>query len=191
MKKLIVVIAAVAMMGLTHAATCSWGSGVFKTAASADGGWSSVNVNTAGALVTMNLYLIDETTYNGLVGKSQQDLFDSYSTQAADLTGQNKNANTGTLIGAITINEADAYAGVQYAVAIATYTDTTYGDMFMANTVQASYNSATSKGSATSIFAPVSSWQSVPEPTSGLLMLVGLAGLALRRKRTEVVCTMN
>lgn len=26
-------------------------------------------------------------------------------------------------------------------------------------------------------------WQAVPEPTSGLLMLVGLAGLALRRKR--------
>ena len=25
--------------------------------------------------------------------------------------------------------------------------------------------------------------QSVPEPTSGLLMLVGLAGLALRRRR--------
>ena len=27
------------------------------------------------------------------------------------------------------------------------------------------------------------SWQAVPEPTSGLLMLVGLAGLALRRRR--------
>ena len=26
-------------------------------------------------------------------------------------------------------------------------------------------------------------WQAVPEPTSGLLMLVGLAGLALRRRR--------
>lgn len=28
-----------------------------------------------------------------------------------------------------------------------------------------------------------SSWQSVPEPTSGLLMLLGMAGLALRRRR--------
>ena len=32
-------------------------------------------------------------------------------------------------------------------------------------------------------FADSSGWQAVPEPTSGLLMLVGLAGLALRRKR--------
>ena len=28
-----------------------------------------------------------------------------------------------------------------------------------------------------------SNWQSVPEPTSGLLMLLGMAGLALKRKR--------
>ena len=28
-----------------------------------------------------------------------------------------------------------------------------------------------------------SSWQSVPEPTSGLLLLLGVAGLALRRKQ--------
>ena len=27
------------------------------------------------------------------------------------------------------------------------------------------------------------SWQSVPEPTSGLLLLIGVAGLALKRKR--------
>lgn len=27
-------------------------------------------------------------------------------------------------------------------------------------------------------------WYAVPEPTSGLLLLIGLAGLALRRKRT-------
>ena len=26
-------------------------------------------------------------------------------------------------------------------------------------------------------------WQSVPEPTSGLLLLLGMAGLALRRKQ--------
>ena len=45
-------------------------------------------------------------------------------------------------------------------------------------------------GQATLIFSSntgtqsPSNWQAVPEPTSGLLMLVGLAGLALRRKRS-------
>ena len=183
MKKLMIALAVAAFAGFAQAATCSWGSGAFRTATSAEGGWSSTGVNSAGALVTMSIYLIDASTYTDLASASQKDLFDSYSTKMADLTGQNKNANTGALIGAITINEDDAFAGVQYAVAIATYTDANYGDMYMATRVQASFNSATSKGSATSIFTPVSNWQSVPEPTSGLLMRLGMAGLALRRRR--------
>ena len=32
-------------------------------------------------------------------------------------------------------------------------------------------------------YSTAGSWYAVPEPTSGLLMLVGLAGLALRRRR--------
>lgn len=183
MKKLMIALAAVAIAGLAQAATCSWGSGALRTAASAEGGWSSTAVNAASALVTMNIYLIDSDTYTSLASASQKDLFDSYSTQTADLTGQNKNATTGALIGAITINEADATAGVQYAVAIATYTDATYGDMYIANRVATTFNAGTQKGTATALISGVGNWQSVPEPTSGLLMLLGMAGLALRRRR--------
>ena len=172
---------------MTHAATCSWASGALKTTADKDGGWSGTTVNNAGALVTMSLYLVDEATYNGLAGKSQQELYDSYSTKTADLTGQNKNASTGALIGAITINQDPAAAGIQYAVAIATYTDATYGDMYIANTVKTGFNSATQKGTATAIVSDVGSWSTattdVPEPTSGLLLLVGGAMIALRRKQ--------
>ena len=187
MKKLVVTLVAVAVAGLTHAATCSWGSGALRTATSADGGWGSTAVNSAGALVTMNLYLIDETTYNSLASKTKQELYDTYSTKTADLTGQNKNASTGALIGAITINESDAYAGVQYAVAIATYTDATYGDMYIANLAKTTYNGGTQKGSATAIISGAGGWSTastdVPEPTSGLLLLVGGAMIALRRKQ--------
>ena len=182
MKKLMIALAVAAIAGFAQAATCTWGSGALRTATSATGGWSSTTVNNAGYEVTMSVYLIDASTYASLSTATQQVLFDAYSTQTADLTGVNRNASS-TLIGAITINEADAYAGVQYAVVTATYTDSVYGDMFMATTYATTYNTATSKGSATSIFTPVSDWQSAPEPTSGLLMLFGMAGLALRRRR--------
>ena len=185
MKKLVVTLMMVAVAGLTHAATCTWGSGAFRTAASAEGGWSSTTVNAAGALVTMSIYFVDSTTYAGLAGKTQKELFDTYSVKTADLTGQNKNASN-TLIGAITITDSSAPANVQYGVAIATYTDATYGDMYMANIGQTTFNSATQKGSVGNLMSSVGNWQAntaVPEPTSGLLLLVGAGMLALRRKR--------
>ena len=40
-----------------------------------------------------------------------------------------------------------------------------------------------STSTATILAGTTSSFQTVPEPTSGLLMLLGMAGLALRRKR--------
>ena len=197
MKKLILAACVVALAGVVQAASCSWGSGALKTATSADGGWSSTFVQNASATVTMNVYFIDAATYTSLASASQESLYNAYKDQAASLTGQNKNATTGALIGAVTINDTStAEANVMYAVVIGTYTDATYGDMYMATTAASTYVAATQKGSAGNILSSVGNWQAatvaptpgpgpepVPEPTSGLLMLIGAAGLALRRKR--------
>ena len=67
-------------------------------------------------------------------------------------------------------------------------TFTTTASETVANTVSfANQNNGTTTFSATAAtagFAGAGHWsQAVPEPTSGLLMLLGLAGLALKRKR--------
>ena len=187
MKKIMIAAAIVCAAAFAQAATCSWASGALKTALNKDGGWSGTAVNLAGALVTMDLFKIDAATYDSLAGKTQAELFNAYSTQTADLTGVNKNSS-GTLIGAITINEtaATAVSGVDYAVAIFTYKDQNLGDMYMATTVKTGWNGSTQKGSATAIGSGIGNWQAaaVPEPTSGLLLLLGVAGMALRRRRS-------
>ena len=48
---------------------------------------------------------------------------------------------------------------------------------------QAPTSGATSKSLPTDGFVAVGQWAAAPEPTSGLLMLLGMAGLALRRRR--------
>ena len=72
----------------------------------------------------------------------------------------------------------------QWAVVIATYYDENLEkDFYIATTVANTYVAGTKKGSAANIISGVADWQTVPEPTSGLLLLLGVAGLALRRRR--------
>ena len=50
-------------------------------------------------------------------------------------------------------------------------------------TIKTVGDTAVAFGNQTSATQNASNWAAVPEPTSGLLMLLGLAGLALKRKR--------
>ena len=54
------------------------------------------------------------------------------------------------------------------------------GNTYVSETVMAK---ALGTGAGTATFEGGGTWTAVPEPTSGLLLLVGVAGLALRRKR--------
>jgi hypothetical protein len=193
MKKLMIMACAVAIAAVAQAATVTWGSGAMYTAAGKDGGWGSTLVNSAGATVTMNVYLVDAATYATVSAMDQAGMYEWASGQTATYTGQNKNANTGNLIGAVTISDATLAASTTYySILTATYTDATYGDMYMAAAAQAETPSSGAKtvanifgGQATAATGGVRDWQAaaVPEPTSGLLLLLGVAGLALRRKQ--------
>ena len=90
MKKLMIAAAIVCAAAFAQAATVSWGSGALRTAANANGGWGDVAVNTAGALVTMNVFLVDKTTYDTVSAKDQAGIYEWASGQTATYTAQNK-----------------------------------------------------------------------------------------------------
>ena len=194
MKKLMIALGAIAMAFGIQAATVTWGSGAMYTAASATGGWSSTLVNQANpqALVTMSVYLVDAETYATVSAMTQENMYKWAAKQTATYTGQNKNASTGAIIGAATVSDSTLAASTTYySILTAEYTDATLGkDFYMAAAVTALTPASGSKsvtnifgGASTASTGGVRNWQPIPEPTSGLLLLLGMAGLALRRKQ--------
>jgi hypothetical protein len=85
---------------------------------------------------------------------------------------------TGGMINSV-VGSEDLVTGSTYSFYY-TMTDKE-GNVFTSTTVANIVAQATS--TPTVQFAAGGTWAAVPEPTSGLLMLVGLAGLALRRRR--------
>ena len=181
MKKLMFMLAAVAMAASVHAASVTW-----STVAMYNAEGSKVK-----ATATMYVYLMDQTTYDGLsdVWATYGDDVKAGGTTAAN-AGGTKSASLTSKVSVSAPKDTATANTTYYAAIIATYGT---GDSMMYYTEKVSVTTG-DDGNATfnigggrldSVTAAASAWTtaSVPEPTSGLLMLVGLASLALRRRR--------
>lgn len=177
MKKIMIAVAVVMSAVMAQAAAVSWKSGKLY-----DNEGAQLKGKDA---VTAYVYLMDAAAYSELT-----DVWGAYGEDvlAGAANASNKGSTT-AYAPTITIKApSDATANTTYYAAVIT----TYGsgdDMYyIAEKVSATTGD---DGNASVSFASSIStaegskgaWTAVPEPTSGLLMLVGLAGLALRRRR--------
>ena len=192
MKKLILTAAVAIAAVASQAATVQWGSNKLYTAASAEGGFSSTGIGNA---ATAYLFTLTETQYSGFLeaynaNGNMKSVWDAYKSSLASATG----TKTGTLTSAATIKTTADVGDTVYGAIIYTYSDATLKkDFYIANiaTGTVGADSGLTIGNLGTVFlgegtasgTATGGWQAVPEPTSGLLMLVGLACLALKRKR--------
>ena len=180
MRKLMIMLAGVAMAATVQAASVAW---------------STVTMyNAEGAKVadtaTVYVYLMTKTAYDNMT--------DVWATYGADVQAGGTTADAKKATGKYTHKATNIYAPngtstantTYYAAVIATYGT---GDDMKYYAEKASVTTGEDgeglyqfgSGKLDTATAAATSWTtaSVPEPTSGLLMLVGLAGLALRRGR--------
>ena len=174
--------AAVVASVAANAAAVNWNSGTIALPSGSQAGKGAV---------TASLFIVDATTYNTYAAYTDAvALSDAIHTAYGSATATATKSSTAK--GAANISYGDYSAGTTvYAVLLYTATESEK-DYWMGNYGTATLQSAqdmsvgdlalTLGGSGGSTAAAWST-AAVPEPTSGLLLLLGMAGLALKRKR--------
>ena len=189
MKKLMIALAAVAFAAVTQAASIDWSIGnnqwTLDDGSKAAKGYTVYLINGATALETIAAAINSST---GAFDADQSWVYGSAATGNAKgaisdvTTTTDKLTRNQSYDFSVLMIDASATGGPKYMVSD-TFTQTAYklgddeamgiaftSDLLGANALTASATAA-------------NGWAAVPEPTSGLLLLLGVAGLALKRKR--------
>ena len=195
MKKLMVAFAAVAMAAVVNAAQCTWsatmvsaGNGVvFNSKDDTTKGdgfavWCFITASTQpGVDTVVSSY---DTVKTAILAGSAADWADS--TTAKSTTS--KGSASGIKTGAYGVDQADTISGFMVIFDNADYTKAGYAIVTEVKTMAEIAKGATT--GKTLMFTKATEtygWSAIasgtPEPTSGLLLLLGVAGLALRRRR--------
>ena len=178
MKKLIIAAAAVMLGIAANASSAIWSVDyTYKSGTdTAAEGWAmyffdngDMARNAFIASLTDGSYVGNVNTYGGVAS----DLTDSDG-YAEGYSKRNNYGNPESITGYFVLFDSDDISNATMAYVSETITAST------GNTLGQNANFAFGDVTATQTAA---NWTAIPEPTSGLLMLVGLAGLALRRRR--------
>jgi hypothetical protein len=185
MKKIMIACAAVAMAAVAQAASIDWNVSQNWTLADGDK-----------AALGTTIYLIDAAYADSLAAAIGKDGTIAAGTQG--LLGSATTSNARGKVDLTTTTHDGLTAGKSYDFAVLIVDKTDANQMYYAisqassqnaytvgkdEALSISFTSTTINGTGAISYANGTAWQAVPEPTSGLLMLVGLAGLALRRRR--------
>ena len=186
MKKLMFALAAASLVGLVHAAQANWkytANNIYNGAG-----------ETGATKYTGNAYIFNAGTV------SQEDIFIAFKGNylSFDITQQEGYLANGTAENGIIAASKNTFSAFEqgsgahnfFFVLIdgdKMYLSSTKNDVFAGTTDTAVGIAFGNQGANSKLsdfgYQGTGTWSVVPEPTSGLMILLGLAGLALRRKQ--------
>ena len=184
MKKMMIALGVIALAAMTQAASVKWNSGTVKAASNAEGVAGTANATS----YTAYLYTFDTlAAYNAAVATDAATLYSTYvgkidatATATAKPNGTANITQSGLADGSST-DPVTVYGMVLY---VDTTTAASYDgvDAFVKVGFSTGSYQDTTGLQFSNMGTQQANWTAVPEPTSGLLLLLGMAGLALKRK---------
>ena len=166
MKKMMVTVAIALAAVVSHAAAVSWGTNAIKD-------HNGTNVKNASPVTFTAICTIWDSTGESVLYTSDPTANNSMSQFKSSWTASSPNTS---YMAQLVITSSDGWTLTSEKAAFTTDSADPFNIQFSTGTgfggTPQLVNSGTNFG-----------WQSVPEPTSGLLLLLGVAGLALKRKR--------
>ena len=204
MKKLMIAASAIALAVAANAATVTWGTDTVYKPVDANGTYGSTladKTNPSGFYVwVLGTDAAAKTAFDAINLSTVYDTYYKDETKRAQALPTTINKSKASTV------SGDIYgAGANvYAVILMTYTDSANKEWYVANKASGTIGSFAETGdpitigglntkiggsgdatSWTGSGGAITAWSTnaVPEPTSGLLLLLGVAGLALRRRR--------
>jgi len=185
MKKLMFMLAAVAMAACTQAASVYWTCTYVAKGAE--------NYVDNGLAFFVNQATLAQSDLLALKGKGATAISDALSGMYSYTGGSDGKYSVAKAdaVANATLGLSDATASQAYLVIFDTATITDASNFYVTevksfNTLSGTETTSIKWGDQEAASSAGGAWSSagpVPEPTSGLLMLIGMAGLALRRKR--------
>lgn len=180
MKKIIIAAAIVCAAVFAEGAAVDWtASGILDAAATAAAGKNTAGSGWLGYMILASDYAT--VSADLAAGKTDSLLAKAVGPQKA--TTSKGQFTAGTASGSVAAGEQTFYLVVLNATTPSAATG--FYSATATATVDASLDTLVAFGSQTAGTKAAANWQTVaaPEPTSGLLLLFGVAGLALRRRR--------
>lgn len=185
MKKILIAVGVVALAAMTQAASVKWNSGTVKAATDASGTAGTANATS----YTAYLYTFDSlAAYTAAQSTAVDALYSTYVGKVTPVTTANAKPNGTANItqsGQPDGSSTDPVTVYGMVIYVDTATAATYAnvDAFVKVGFATDSYQDTTGLSFGNMGTQQANWTAVPEPTSGLLMLLGMAGLALRRRR--------